>query len=45
MSATMTDGQSAEQWFQEAWGPDMTLGDWWQRLAQSGRGFPTWPER
>ncbi len=35
----------AEAWFRENWDPDMPLGDWWQRLAQSGWGFPSWPEK
>ena len=31
MTATMTDARAAEAWFQEAWDPDLSLGDWWQR--------------
>ena len=34
---------SAHEWFETNWDPDLTLGEWWQRLAQSGYGFPTWP--
>ena len=45
MSAPIPDARSAEHWFQEAWDPEMSLGDWWQVLALSGWGFPTWPER
>jgi alkylation response protein AidB-like acyl-CoA dehydrogenase len=30
-------------WFTANWDPDLTLGAWWQRLAESGWGFPTWP--
>ncbi|MHB1911241.1 MAG: acyl-CoA dehydrogenase family protein [Acidimicrobiales bacterium] len=32
----------ARQWFEENWSPDLTVGDWWERLAESGWGFPTW---
>jgi alkylation response protein AidB-like acyl-CoA dehydrogenase len=35
----------ARSWFEANWSPDLTLGDWWQRLADSGWGFPDWPER
>jgi alkylation response protein AidB-like acyl-CoA dehydrogenase len=31
-------------WLQENWSPDLSLGDWWERLADSGWGFPTWPK-
>lgn len=34
----------AENWFRENWDPEITLGEWWTRLAESGWGFPTWPE-
>ena len=27
----------------EAWDPDLTLGQWWERLADSGWAVPTWP--
>ena len=30
-------------WLNENWDPDLTVRDWWQRLAGSGWGFPTWP--
>src|SRR5437879_13799201 len=30
-------------WLDEHWDPDLTLGEWWQRLADSGWGAPTWP--
>ena len=32
----------ARAWFTHSWDPDLTLGDWWERLAESGWGFPTW---
>jgi len=37
--------EEAEAWFREHWDPDAPLGHWWERLADSGWGFPTWPER
>jgi alkylation response protein AidB-like acyl-CoA dehydrogenase len=32
----------AARWFEEHWDPDLTVGEWWERLAESGWGFPTW---
>ena len=37
--------EEAETWFRENWDPEIPLGQWWERLADSGWGFPTWPER
>jgi alkylation response protein AidB-like acyl-CoA dehydrogenase len=31
-------------WLDENWDLDLTVGEWWQRLADSGWGFPTWPK-
>ena len=45
MTITVTTREAADRWFEECWDPDLTLGDWWERLAESGWGFPTWPER
>ena len=33
----------ARRWFAANWDPDVALREWWQRLAESGWGFPTWP--
>lgn len=33
----------ATLWFTENWDPDISLSEWWKRLAESGWGFPTWP--
>jgi len=33
----------AREWFHQHWDPDLSLGEWWRRLAESGWGFPTWP--
>jgi alkylation response protein AidB-like acyl-CoA dehydrogenase len=32
-----------EAFLDEEWSRDLTVGEWWQRLADSGWGFPTWP--
>lgn len=32
----------AREWFEKNWDPDLTLGAWWERLAESGWGFSTW---
>lgn len=41
----ITVREVAGRWFQEHWDPEMTLGQWWELLADGGWGFPTWPER
>ena len=33
---------AAREWFEANWDPDLTVGLWWERLALSGWGFPTW---
>ena len=35
-------GEAAE-WLRANWDPDLTLGEWWERMARSGWSFPTWP--
>ncbi len=30
-------------WLTEAWDPDLTVGEWWARLADAGWAVPTWP--
>lgn len=35
---------AAARWFRDHWDPEIELGEWWQRLAAGGWGFPTWPE-
>jgi alkylation response protein AidB-like acyl-CoA dehydrogenase len=35
---------SVTAWLRENWSTDITLREWWSRLARSGLGFPTWPE-
>ena len=31
-------------WLSANWDPGLTVRAWWARLAESGWGFPTWPE-
>ena len=31
-------------WLEENWEPDLTVGEWWDRLGNSGWAAPTWPE-
>ena len=35
--------RDARAWFESSWDPDLSVGEWWRRLADSGWGFPTWP--
>ena len=34
----------AAAWVAENWNPDLTVGEWWQRLADAGFSHPTLPE-
>ena len=36
--------QEVDAWLGEHWDPALTVREWWGRLADSGWGFPTWPE-
>ena len=31
-------------WVEEHWDPDLSVAEWWSRLADSGWAAPTWPE-
>jgi len=33
----------ARAWVEESWDLDLTLREWWWRLAEAGWAFPTWP--
>ena len=35
--------REARTWYEANWDPELSLGEWWSRLADSGWGFPTWP--
>jgi alkylation response protein AidB-like acyl-CoA dehydrogenase len=30
-------------WLEANWDPDLTVGEWWERLGDSGWAAPTWP--
>ncbi|MGH9048975.1 MAG: acyl-CoA dehydrogenase family protein, partial [Acidimicrobiia bacterium] len=32
-------------WLKENWDPDLTVAQWWDRLAESGWAMPQWPEQ
>lgn len=34
----------ATEWFAEHWDPQLTLGRWWELLADAGFAYPSWPE-
>jgi len=45
--SNFTDPQSvydtATKWFRENWDPEVSVGEWWDRLARAGWAFPSWP--
>ncbi|MEC9473441.1 MAG: acyl-CoA dehydrogenase family protein [Actinomycetota bacterium] len=36
--------EQARNWFLANWDPSMSLADWWRSLAESGWGYPHWPD-
>jgi alkylation response protein AidB-like acyl-CoA dehydrogenase len=44
--STLADEVRAEarDWFERQWDPARPLGEWWEMLARSGWGFPSWPQ-
>ena len=30
-------------WLDDNWDPDLTVGEWWERLGASGWAAPHWP--
>ncbi len=36
--------EDARTWLDANWDPQLTLGEWWRLVADSGWGFPAWPE-
>ncbi len=34
----------ADAWYAANWDPALPMGVWWERLADSGWGFPSWPQ-
>ncbi|MET0908417.1 MAG: acyl-CoA dehydrogenase family protein, partial [Ilumatobacteraceae bacterium] len=43
MGTTETTSEAVSAWVDANWDLDMTLADWWQRLADAGYAFPHWP--
>jgi alkylation response protein AidB-like acyl-CoA dehydrogenase len=41
---TDTVRREVQAFLDEGWDPDLTVADWWERLAESGWAAPTWPE-
>ena len=39
----MIDSNDLQQWITANWSVEMTLAEWWDRLADAGLAFPTWP--
>jgi alkylation response protein AidB-like acyl-CoA dehydrogenase len=37
--------EAALAWLTANWDPALTVRAWWAKLAESGWGFPTWPEQ
>ena len=44
MASTDDVRTEVRSWLDDNWDPDLTVAVWWQRLADSGWGHPTWPE-
>ena len=39
----METAQTVAAWIADNWSTELTLAEWWQRLADAGYAFPTWP--
>ncbi len=39
------DDETLATWVRANWSEDLTLRQWWQRLADAGLAFPSWPTR
>ena len=44
MAVTEDVRTEVRAWLDGNWDPDLTVADWWQRLADSGWAMPSWPE-
>ncbi|MBA2625377.1 MAG: acyl-CoA dehydrogenase family protein [Acidimicrobiia bacterium] len=42
--ATSPVAEEVRAWLASNWDPELTVGEWWERLADSGWAVPTWPE-
>ncbi|MGD9703728.1 MAG: acyl-CoA dehydrogenase family protein [Acidimicrobiia bacterium] len=40
--SVITHGE-VQRWIEAQWRVDLTLAEWWDRLAEAGFAFPTWP--
>lgn len=36
--------RESRAWYRENWDPDLSVGEWFRRMYDSGWGYPTWPE-
>jgi alkylation response protein AidB-like acyl-CoA dehydrogenase len=45
MTSTLENSLVAElrEWLAANWDPDLTVREWWSRLADAGYAYPTWP--
>jgi alkylation response protein AidB-like acyl-CoA dehydrogenase len=44
VSAPMADlAREVGHWIEQNWDPQMTVAEWWRRLADAGLAYPTWP--
>jgi alkylation response protein AidB-like acyl-CoA dehydrogenase len=37
--------RDAKVWYEENWDPDLSVGEWFRLMYESGWGYPTWPVR
>jgi len=44
MSTTDDLCQEMQAWLAENWEPELSVRQWWQRMADGGWQFPTWPQ-
>jgi alkylation response protein AidB-like acyl-CoA dehydrogenase len=35
----------AREWYRDSWNPELTVGEWFRLMYDSGWGYPTWPEQ
>ena len=42
-TATMTLVDELKTWLEEQWDPDLTVGEWWERLGMAGWSAPMLP--
>ena len=35
--------RDAKLWYGENWDPDLSVGEWFRLMYESGWGYPTWP--